>query len=78
MYAVVSTDQFTLVDGSVIHLPTGAEFTPTSKSAESIVVWTGAIERPTTDGRIFEYKDVLFAMKAYWLASADEPLASVA
>ena len=30
MYAVVCTDQFDLVDGNVIHRPTGAEFTPTS------------------------------------------------
>ena len=77
MYAVVSTDQFTLVNGSVIHVPTGAEFTPTSKSAESILVWTGAIERLTTEGQLFKYNEVLAAMKAHWLASPAEPFASV-
>ena len=78
MYAVVSADQFSLVDGSMIHLPTGAEFTPTSRCAESLLVWTGAIERQTPDGRIFKYGDVLVAMKAHWLATAAEPLAAVA
>ena len=61
MYAVVSADQFGLVDGSVVHRPTGAEFTPTSKSAESLLAWTGAIERLTPDGRIVKYDEVLAA-----------------
>jgi hypothetical protein len=78
MYAVVSADQFGLVDGSVIHLPTGAEFTPTSDSAESLVAWTGAIERLTPDGRIFKYVEVLAAARAHWLALASGPLAAVA
>lgn len=78
MYAIVAADQFSLVDGSVIHLPTGAEFTPTSKTAESILVWTGAIERPTSDGLVFSYQDVLVGMKAYWLGYAAKPLAAVA
>ena len=78
MYAVVSADQFDLVEGSVIHLPTGAEFTPTSKYAESLLAWTGAIERPATDGRIFKYDEVLAAARAHWVAFAAEPLAAVA
>ena len=76
MYAVVSADQFDLVEGSVIHLPTGAEFTPTSKYAESLLAWTGAIERPATDGRIFKYDEVLAAARAHWVAFVAEPLAA--
>ena len=78
MYAVVSADQFGMVDGSVIHLPTGAEVTPTSKSAESLLVWTRTLERLTQDGRIFKYDEVLAAARAHCLAFAGEPLATVA
>ena len=78
MYAAVSADQFDFVDGTVIHRPTGAEFTPTSKSADSLLAWTGTIERRTPDGRIFKYDEVLAAAKAHWLAFAAEPLAAVA
>ena len=78
MYAIVSADQFGLVDGSVVHLPTGAEFTPTSKSAESLLAWTGTLERLTQDGRIFKYDEVLAAARAHWLAFTAEPLAAVA
>ena len=78
MYADVAADQFSLVDGSVFHLPTGAEFTPVTRSADSITVWTGAIERVTADGRIFKYDDVLRAMRSFWLASAPEAFAKVA
>ena len=78
MYAVVSAEQFGLVDGSVIHLPTGAEFTPTSESAESVLAWTGTLERLTQDGRIFKYDEVLSAARAHWRAFAAEPLAAVA
>ena len=78
MYAVVSADQFDLVEGSVIHLPTGAEFTPTSPYAESLFAWTGTLERRMLDGRMFKYDDVLAAARAYWLAFAGEALAVVA
>jgi hypothetical protein len=78
MYAVVSADQFDLVEGSIIHLPTGAEFTPTSPYAESRLAWTGTLERLMLDGRIFKYDEVLAAARAYWLAFAGEPLAVVA
>ena len=57
MFAVVSADQFDLVGGSVIHLPTGAEFTPTSPYAESLLAWTGTLERLMLDGRIFKYDE---------------------
>ena len=77
MYSVVSADQFSLVDGSVIHLPTEAEFTPTSQCGESILAWTGTLERLTPDGRLFKYEEVLAAARAYWLAFS-EPLAAVA
>ena len=66
------------VDGSVIHVPTGAEFTPASRSAESLTVWTGTLERMTSDRRIFKYADVLAAMRAYWLTSSTETFAQVA
>lgn len=78
MYAHVAADQFSRVEGSVVHLPTGAEFTPVSKSAESITVWTGAIERVIADGRVFKYDDVLRAMRSYWLMSSTEAPAKVA
>jgi len=78
MYSVVSAEQFSLVDGSVIHRPTEAEFTPTSPCGESILVWTGTLERLMQDGRIFKYDEVLAAARAHWLALAGEPLAAVA
>jgi len=78
MYAHVSADQFGLEEGSVVHLPTGAEFTPVTRSADSITVWTGAIERVTADGRIFRYDDVLRAMRSFWLAASAGVLAEVA
>lgn len=78
MYADVSADQFSLAEGSVVHLPTGAEFTPVTKSATSLTVWTGAIERVTADGRIFKYEDVLRAMRSFWLTSYAEAFAEVA
>ena len=78
MYAVVSADQFDVTDGSVIHLPTGAEFTPTSQYAESLLAWTGTLERLMLDGRIFKYDEVLAAARAQWLTFAGEPAADVA
>ena len=77
MYAAVSADQFSLVEGSVVHLPTEAEFTPTSKFGESIIAWTGTLERLTPDGRLFAYKEVLAAARDYWLASYEQ-IAAVA
>ena len=78
MYSHISADQFTIVDGSVIHLPTGAEFTPTSRSADSMTVWTGTIERTTSDGRIFKYAEVLAAARSYWHGSVARSFSEVA
>ena len=78
MYSHISADQFTIVDGSVIHLPTGAEFTPTSRYADSMTVWTGMIERTTSDGRIFKYAEVLASARSYWHGSIATPIAEVA
>lgn len=43
MYAKVMPNQFRVKDDSIIHTPTGAEFTQVA--AESMVVWTGDIGR---------------------------------
>ena len=66
MYAQVMRHQFEIQDGSIIHTPTGAEFTPTSGSAESLTVWTGDLGRRLPSGEIYGYAEVLVAIKALW------------
>ncbi len=66
MYAKVMRDQFQVKDESIIHTPTGAEFTPVDGSEESMVIWTGDIGRAMPDGVVYCYAEVLAMMKSVW------------
>jgi hypothetical protein len=64
MYAKVTPNQFRVKDDSIIHTPTGAEFTPVA--GESMVIWTGDIGRALPDGAVYCYADVLAMTKRVW------------
>ena len=64
MYAKVMPNQFRIGDDSIIHTPTGAEFTPVA--GESMVIWTGDIGRALPDGAVFCYAEVLAMTKRVW------------
>jgi hypothetical protein len=66
MYAKVMPDQFEINHESIIHKPTGAEFTPVLGVGDSIVVWTGEIGRSLPDGEVYRYVDVLTMMRRLW------------
>lgn len=68
MYAKVMPNQFRVKDDSIIHTPTGAEFTQVA--AESMVVWTGDIGRALPDGAVYCYADVLAMTKRVWRETA--------
>lgn len=68
MYAKVMPNQFRVKDDSIIHTPTGAEFTQVA--AESMVVWTGDIGRALPDGAVYCYADVLAMTKPVWRETA--------
>jgi len=65
-HAEVSPDQFEVGGGLVVHMPTGAEFTPHPRREDSLVVWTGEIGRVLSSGAVYRYEDVLAAVKAVW------------
>ncbi|HEX5930786.1 MAG TPA: hypothetical protein VFY74_03395 [Methyloceanibacter sp.] len=64
MYAKVMRDQFHVQDESIVHAPTGAEFTPVAE--ESMVIWTGDIGRALPDGAVYCYAEVLAMMQRVW------------
>jgi hypothetical protein len=66
MFAQVMRHQFDIREDSIIHMPTGAEFTPVSRTAESLTIWTGEIGKRLADGDVYSYADVLAGMKALW------------
>ena len=66
MYAKVTRDQFQLRDESIVHTPTGAEFTPVIGDGDSMLIWTGDIGRSLPDGALYRYADVLVMMKRLW------------
>lgn len=66
MYAQVTRDQFEITADAIIHVPTGAEFTPVLGHAESLLVWTGEIGRKLWSGEIYRYADVMVMMKNLW------------
>jgi hypothetical protein len=70
MYAKVMRNQFQVKDESIIHTPTGAEFTPVVGASESIVIWTGDIGRALPDGAVYRYAEVLAMMKNVWQETA--------
>ena len=70
MYAKVVRNQFQVKDESIIHTPTGAEFTPVLGASESMVIWTGDIGRALPDGAVYRYAEVLAVMKKVWRETA--------
>jgi hypothetical protein len=69
MYTKVLNNQFVIKDGSIIHMPTGAEFTPVSGTPDSLLVWTGHVGRVLETGERYRYADVLAMMKTVWQQS---------
>jgi hypothetical protein len=66
MYAKVMRNQFQFKDESIVHTPTGAEFTPVAGASESLVIWTGDIGRILPGGTVYRYAEVLAMMKQVW------------
>ena len=66
MYTRVTRDQFQINDEVIIHLPTGAEFTPTLSHADSVTIWTGEIGNRLPSGEAYRYADVMALMKILW------------
>jgi hypothetical protein len=52
MYTKVIRNQFEIKEGTIIHTPHGAEFTPVTGTADSILIWTGEIGAVTDRGAI--------------------------
>jgi len=63
MYAKVLRKQFQIKEGVIIHIPTGAEFTPVNGTPDSLLVWTGFIGSMLQNGERYRYTDVLAVMK---------------
>ena len=66
MYGQVTRSQFAIKEGTVIHKPTGAEFTPNGLNDEFVTVWTGDIARPLPSGEVYLLAEVLAVMKMVW------------
>jgi hypothetical protein len=66
MFAQVMRHQFDIRGESIIHVPTGAEFTPILGTADSLMIWTGEIGKRLPGGDVYGYADVLAGMKALW------------
>ena len=78
MRANVAPDQFEVLDGLVLHKPTEAEFTPHPTREDSVLVWTGRIGKKLSNGAVYQYADVLAAMKAFWRERSQKPPGSMA
>jgi hypothetical protein len=63
MYTRVTRDQFQIKDDSIIHTPTGAEFTSVAGNTDSIIIWTGEIGRRLPSGEAYRYAEVMTVMK---------------
>jgi hypothetical protein len=63
MFAKVMRDQFERRDESIMHIPTGAEFTPGLSVEGSVMVWTGNLGRRLPDGLVYRYEEVLGMVK---------------
>jgi hypothetical protein len=65
MYTQVTRDQFEVKDDSIIHTPTGAEFS-FAGNADSVLIWTGGIGRRLASGDAYRYAEVVSVMKTLW------------
>jgi hypothetical protein len=73
MHAKVTRDQFVITDETIIHKPTGAEFTPVVATPDSVIIWTGEIGCRLNEGEIYRYADMIAMMKSiknerFWAA----------
>jgi hypothetical protein len=66
MYSKVTRDQFQFRDESIVHTPTGAEFTPVIGYGDSMLIWTGDLDRSLPDGALYRYAEVLAMTKRLW------------
>ena len=66
MDAKVMRDQFQFRDESIVHMPTGAEFTRVVGNGDSMLIWTGDIGRTLPDGALYRYAEVLAMTKRLW------------
>jgi hypothetical protein len=70
MYTSVRRDQFDTRGDTIIHAPTGAEFTANSSSRDSFLVWTGELGRILPSGDRYSYAEVLAVMTSLWREGA--------
>jgi hypothetical protein len=66
MHTKVTRDQFEIREESVVHMPTGAEFTPHSQRKGSAILWLGELGNRLPSGEDYQYNEVLALMKALW------------
>jgi len=59
MYTPVSRDQFDTRRDTIIHAPTGAEFTANPSSRDSFLIWTGELDRHLPSGGRYSCKSAL-------------------
>jgi hypothetical protein len=67
MHTPVNRSQFEIKDTTVVHIPTGAEFT--ALAGDSVIVWTGEIGQRLPSGDVYRYDDVLDIMRTVWRES---------
>ena len=72
MYTSVRRDQFDTRGNTIIHSPTGAEFTANRGSRDSFLIWSGELGRSLPSGDRYSYADVLAMMKSLWREVAFE------
>ena len=70
MYTPVRRDQFDTRGDTIIHAPTGAEFTANPSSRDSFIIWTGELGRHLPSGDRYSYADVLALVKSIWREGA--------
>ena len=62
MHTQANRTQFEMNGATIIHTPTGAEFTPQGR--DSVIVWTGDIGQKLPSGDVYRYADVLDVMNS--------------
>ena len=64
MHTQANQFEFEIKGPTVVHTPTGAEFT--ALAGDSIIVWTGDIGHWLPSGDVYRYGDVLDMMRTVW------------
>lgn len=72
MYKPIRRDQFDTQGNTIIHAPTGAEFTANPSGRDSFLIWTGELGRHLPSGDRYSYADALAMVKSLWSARAHE------